>query len=134
MSTLIWTFQLVGGEEFQLHTENNRAVQHDGGLSIWHLRLNKLQAQEVQTLAEQSGVTVKAHCATEDDEQTEMHQRYFESEESLFRCARCLDCYWLDLQIDGYCGAETWPPERRQAALESFGAADKDLETCPVRG
>lgn len=134
MSTaLIWTFQLVGGDAFGIHVVNNPTSEHDGGVSIWHLRVTKLQAQEIEDLAKGFGARVTAHCETETDEQTEMHQRLFESEESLFQCAQCPKCYWLDLQIEGYCGAESWPTERRKAALETFADAQSALDACPVR-
>ena len=133
MPVLVWTFQLVGGDPFGLHVLNNPAVQHEGGISIWHLRINKVQAQEVQDLASRYGVRIRAYCETETDEQTEMHTRLFESEASLFQCAECPNCYWLDLQTEGYCGAQSWARERRVAALEAFESARTDLGACPVQ-
>jgi len=130
---LIWTYQLVGGERFSIHLANNPAAHHDGGVSVWHLRVNGHQSEEVQAVARNKGVRITGHALTETAEQTEMHNRYMEAETSLFPCVQCPSCYWLDLQVEGYCGAESWPKSRRVAAVEAFSGALQDLENCPVR-
>lgn len=130
---LVWTFRLVGGERFSLQLPKNPGVAHDGSLSIWHLRITGQDAAAVGEVARGYGAKVDAHAQTESDEQTAMHQRYMEAETSVFPCTACVKCYWLDLQAEGYCGADAWEPSKREAALSSFEAARDDLAACPVR-
>jgi len=129
---LMWTFRIVGGDPFDLQVLGNPSAEHGGGLSIWHLRVTDPHALEIEEVAKLHGARVMAHCQTETDEQTAMHKKMLESGDSLFSCLLCAECYWLDLQVEGYCGMTEWPPERRQAALESFEGAVEDAAACPV--
>ena len=129
---LMWTFQLVGGEPFNLEVPLNPPAVHNGNLSIWHLRVTKTQAKEIETLAGFGGVRVTTHCEVETEEQSKIHQRFHESGESLFACLQCVECYWLDLQTEGYCGLRSWPRERADAALEGWKGAFEDAARCPV--
>lgn len=128
----VWTFQLRGGSEFTIQPDGNPVVSHDGNLSIWHLRLTDEQADEVSGLVEARGVKVMRHADVATEDQLAMHQRYIEAESSVFPCSHCPNCYWLDLQVEHYCGHAAWPLEKRQAALETFADARKGLESCPL--
>lgn len=130
---LVWTFRLVGGERFSVQLPKNPGVTHDGGLSIWHLRINSKDAAAVSEVARGYGAKLTSHAQTESNEQTQMHRRYMEAESSVFPCMSCPKCYWLDLQAEGYCGVDAWEPSKRDAALDSFESARDDLAACPVR-
>jgi hypothetical protein len=128
----IWTFQLVGGSQFAIQPDGNPPVSHDGSLSIWHLRLTDEQAEEVEGFCQAREVKVTKHADVVTEEQEAMHQRYMEADTSVFPCGHCPNCYWLDLQVEHYCGHAAWVPERRRAALETFEQAHTDLEACPL--
>ena len=131
MSTKVWTFQVIGGDAFALQPEGNPAVGHDGALSIWHLVLDDEQADEIAEVIRTHGARVEQHAQTEDPEQTELHQRILDATDGVFPCVQCSRCFWLDVQVEGYCGYRGWEPERRDAALELV-LAQQDLAKCPV--
>ena len=132
MEHKVWTFQIIGGSEFSVGVPNNPQLSHDGSLTIYHFVGSDPLSDTLFGLVSEWGCRVQRFAEIETAEQTEQHRRYIESEASLFPCMDCTKCFWLDLQVEGYCGYDSWSEDVREGSLGAYRKAREDVEACPM--
>jgi len=65
----VWTFEIRGGDPFDLSLPNNPNLHHDGGFTIWKLVGTRRLAYTAQGMMEELGATVQRYTEGESEEQ-----------------------------------------------------------------
>lgn len=70
----VWTFQLVGGQTFDMKLPNNPPLNHDGQRTLWKLVCTKLLAQQAMSAFQAFGANVNMYVEQELPEQVAERQ------------------------------------------------------------
>lgn len=66
----IWTFLIIGGQDFTLTLKNNPTLDHIGGRTVWKFVGTEASAQALEAALASFGCTVTRTTETESPEQT----------------------------------------------------------------
>ena len=137
MSHEIWTVQVQGGTPFGLGVAGNPRVEHNGGMSVFHLVLTEQQAEVIKDIAERRECKIDIRLMqkqTDGQKSERMALLGIQRGEKCWPCGACPNCAWFDplIEVGEPCGHVSWPVETR-AAFEGSAKAAKDWEECPVK-
>lgn len=134
----VYTFQIVGGEAFEVTgMAMNPDLIHDGEgrRTLWKMVGTEEEKDRIVAGIEPFGAVVEVYTEEESDLQREIRQRRHEASSTTFAypCKQCPTCFFFDPMMDTKCGLVSWPPGQVSAA-STMPKAREDAEACPFTG
>ena len=126
----LWIFQVAGSGTFTLQIVGNPSLAHGGGMSATTLFLTDGQAALVEQAIQDMGFTVVRRLTAE--QRTE-RLAILGSEDTVFPCSLCPQCYWFDPTVPGVCGRAAWPDSLIQASNDAHAYAREAELACPIQ-
>lgn len=131
--SVVWTFQIVGGDPFSVQPKEGPVLEHNGVMSVWNISLRRSQAEQLQQIALHHGARVPLFHAEVDRTGQGLRDAHLElqGEDYPFPTPKCPGCFWFDPLTDTGCGYVDWPEEMKEVPISK---AWEDLDNCPGFG
>ena len=132
MDNFLYTLWIRGGNPLSFSTRANPSVDHDGGTSVSHLMLTRIEAEEIKSLLVSNGSRATIELMAGQNKEQEKERLALlgrGKEEEVWPSRWCQSCTWFDPVAKDPCGMRSWDPSAIEVRLKSERGSS-DWERC----